>query len=708
MQLTAEQESIVEEPPKGRIYLGGMAGAGKTTTGVRRLRRLIEAGVPAHTIMVIVPQKRLAMPYAEEIRNPRRRAGAEATIATLGSLSRYVVGLFWPLIVGELSRRDPYRRLTFLSLEMVQYLMFRQLDPVIERNDYFNSVRIDRARLFSQIADNLNKSAIVGFPHTAIATRLKSALPGSQESLHIFDDAQTCAGIFRDYCVENNLLDFSWQIEIFRKLWAHGVPRAWLGNRYRHLIADNIEEDTPVTHRVIADLLPSMESALLICDDEAGYRRFLGADEESARELEKLCDRSVRMERSLVMSDQAGALLEELKETMTGEDGTGDPHQTGRARRAIEFTSPDQNRFHTQMLDWVAGRVESLIREEGVSPARIVILAPLLHDSLRFSLVTRLAGRKIETYSLRPSRPLHDEPATRALVTIAKLAHPQWEIGPRHQVTGFDIIQMLTRAIAGIDLARATLISDVLFRKNALHSFAAITNAEMRARITEVFGGLYERIFAWIESYKASPPETIDVFLSRLFGELLSQKGYGYHRDYDAARVVSNLIDSSRSFRQAAGQIGDEIDIGHEYMRMVDEGILADQYEPKQWRKRPDAVLIAPAYTFLLSNQAVDYQFWLNIDSPAWSRRLYQPLTQPYVLSRQWVDGEIWTDHDESRASREMLQRVVTGLVRRCRKKVFVGYSRFDERGNEQAGDLRVIFDHLLRRPVEEDQLEQS
>ena len=113
-------------------------------------------------------------------------------------------------------------------------------------------------------------------------------------------------------------------------------------------------------------------------------------------------------------------------------------------------------------------------------------------------------------------------------------------------------------------------------------------------------------------------------------------------------------------------------------------------------------MLIAPAYTFLLSNQAVDYQFWVNIDSPAWGRRLYQPLTQPYVLSLQWRPGEVWTDSHEQRTSEEMLYRVVTGLIKRCRRKVFIGYSQFNERGFEQMSELRVAFDRVLLRSREE------
>jgi hypothetical protein len=359
------------------------------------------------------------------------------------------------------------------------------------------------------------------------------------------------------------------------------------------------------------------------------------------------------------------------------------------------------------MVDWVADSVARLVHDENVKQNQIVILAPLLSDSLRFSLVSRLEEKGIATYTLRPSRPLHAEPAVRALVTLAKLAHPNWQVDPKHQVKKFDVIQMLLSVVADMDLARATLLGEMRFVGGKLLPFREVTkNPEMRQRISEVFGERFDKLVDWLEAYKASAGEPIDLFFSRLFGEVLSQKGFGFHlpkkrnvaqEAFDEARIIANLIDSSRAFRQTLSQIEPETDSGQEYARMVDAGILADQYEPQDWKKSPDAVLIAPAYTFLLSNQPADFQFWLNIDSQAWTRRLQQPLTQPYVLSRQWPLGQLWTEIHEQQTSREILLRVVTGLLKRCRRKVFIGYSKFDERGNEREGELRVIFDLLLR-----------
>lgn len=703
IRLTTKQTLLSTAPLHQKTFLRGPAGVGKTTVGVQRLRHLLATGVSAHSILVLVPQKRLALPYYTELRNPRRLAGANVTVATLGSLAQQVVNLFWPLTIEKLGQTEPFRRPLFLSQELIQYLMFKVLDPAIVQNDFFNSVTITRTRLFGQLADNLNKAALVGFPHTAIATRLKAALPGDQERLHIFDDTQTCANLFRDYCVAERLLDFSLQVSLFLDhLWQQPAPRAYLTERYTHLIVDNLEEDTPATHQLLRDWLPSCRSALLLYDEEAGYRRFLGADDLSALQLSELCDTQANLQTSRVMTAPVQALLSELRSLLEGADEA--PAQAN-AQPALVYTPAAQSRFHTQMLDWVADEVSALIYEKGVAPGQIVILAPLLSDALRFALVTRLTDRGIESYTLRPSRPLHAEPAVRALITLAKLAHPAWTLEPLQQVKKFDVVQMLLSVIGELDLARATLLADVLFRtakgRSELLRFSNVTNADIRARISEVLGERYERLVAWLAAYQAAPPQPLDVFFSQLFGQVLSQKGFGFYLTrksaIDEARIIANLIDSARTFRQTLSQLEPTLETGLEYVKMVDAGILADQYEPKDWKKSFDAVLVAPAYTFLLSNQPADYQFWLNIDSPAWTRRLQQPLTQPYVLSQQWPIGQIWTEHDEQRTSREMLQRVITGLLKRCRHQVFIGHSKFDERGYEKEGELRAVFDLLLR-----------
>jgi len=77
--------------------------------------------------------------------------------------------------------------------------------------------------------------------------------------------------------LEHNLLDFSLQLELFwNTLWRTPECHGYLTRQYRQLIYDNMEEDIPVGHDLLSEWLPDFDSALLIYDEDGGYRRFLG------------------------------------------------------------------------------------------------------------------------------------------------------------------------------------------------------------------------------------------------------------------------------------------------------------------------------------------------------------------------------------------------------------------------------------------------
>jgi len=50
---------------RGRVFLTGPPGAGKTTLAVERLRWLIRQGMPFTAILVLLPQRWLSTPYLE-------------------------------------------------------------------------------------------------------------------------------------------------------------------------------------------------------------------------------------------------------------------------------------------------------------------------------------------------------------------------------------------------------------------------------------------------------------------------------------------------------------------------------------------------------------------------------------------------------------------------------------------------------------------
>jgi len=715
LALTQGQLAVIEAPTNARLFLSGPAGCGKTTVGVARMLYLLAQGIPADALLVLAPQRTLAAPYVDALRQPGLVAGGQASVLTVGGLARRMVDLFWPLASEAAGFAHPDRPPVFLTLETAQYYMARLVRPLLDEG-YFESVTIDRNRLYSQILDNLNKSAAVGFPYAEIGERLDSAWIGDPAQRRVYADAQDCANRFREYCLAHNLLDFSLQLEIFwGHLWPHPAVRDYLTRTCRHLIFDNVEEDTPRAHDLLREWLPSFDSALLIYDQGGGYRRFLGADPESAWELRELCDAQAELAESFVVSEGIAQLSDSLA-------GVIDPShfllltqvQKGEEKSekwggVLAFSDA---RFYPQMLDWVSDEIARLISEEQLSPSEIVVLAPYLSDALRFSLMNRLEARRVPVRSHRPSRSLRDEPAAQALLTLAALAHPGWEVRPGK----FDVAYAFMLAIEEMDLVRAQLLAEITYRQRdfRLSTFDEI-RSEVQERITFVLGSRYSSLRDWLLAYREGEPLPLDHFMRRLFGEVLSQPGFGFHRNLDAARVAASLVESAQKFRWAMESSQEDFrslrdfgSLGQEYINMLQDGVIAAQYL-EAWRAEAvttNAVLVAPAHTFLMMNRPATVQFWLDPGSSGWAERLFQPLTHPYVLSRHWdasagSAGRLWSDADEVAANQQTLARLVTGLLRRCRARVYLGLSDLGESGFEQRGVLLKAFQRVLQRKDE-------
>jgi hypothetical protein len=343
----------------------------------------------------------------------------------------------------------------------------------------------------------------------------------------------------------------------------------------------------------------------------------------------------------------------------------------------------------------VVEEVQHLITDEHVPPGEIAILAPFVDDALRFALVTEFERRGVPVRTHRPSRALREEPAVRCLLTLAQLAHSHWEMCPPKS----DVAQALVQAIEGLDWVRASYLVEIVYRtkerRPRLSSFMQLQQ-DVQERITYSLGGRYGDLLRWLEAYASGPPLPLDLFFSKLFDELLARTGYGFHNDYDAAAAAANLIESARKFRWAL-DVDNVDELGKRYVRMVENGVVAAQYL-HGWRPVGlNAVFIAPAYTFLTENRPVAYQFWLNVNSPAWGRRLNQPLTHPFVLTRRWPRDRQWSEEDEFRAGQALLLRVVLGLLRRCRVKVYLGMSDLNPRGSEERGPLQEWVQRLLK-----------
>jgi hypothetical protein len=435
---------------------------------------------------------------------------------------------------------------------------------------------------------------------------------------------------------------------------------------------------------------------LLIYDDGGGYRHFLGSDRLTGYTLNELCEEQIVLSGSFVMSENISNLASSLEQIILPDPALPEPEAAGGDSVGIIAS-----RFYPELLDAVVAETKSLVEEAGVAPMDIVIISPFLSDALRFSVMNRLEAAGIPTRSHRPSRTLRDEPASQALLTLSALAHPEWNIHPPR----FDVAYTLMQCIEGLDLVRAQLLAEIVYRPRELRltTFDEIEPG-VQERITFVVGNRYATLRDWLQAYREGEELPFDHFLRKLFGEVLSQPGFGFHTDFDAVRVASSLVESVQHFRQSleSTYLFQTTDsrfphLGKEYIQMLQDGVIAASYV-EGWRSQnKDAVLVAPAHTFLMMNRPVTAQFWLDVGSSGWHQRLAQPLTHPHVLTREWEPGRTWTDADEVETSRQAMARVVSGLLHRCRERVYLCLAELGESGFEQRGDLLRAFQRVLQ-----------
>lgn len=694
---TTQQQDVLNVEINSHVFLEGPFKSGKTSVGLFRMKEMAAHADPTHQILVLTPQRSLSIPYRTCMQAPDFPAGVLPNVTTLAGLARQLIRLSWPQITEQGGFRKPDQLPTFLSMETAQYFLKQICQPLLAKG-YFVEMHIDQARLFSQILDTMNKAALVGYPLSETAQRLKDAWNGEAIRQSHYDQSQECALAFRSFCLQNNLLDFSLQVEIFRNCLARdSVLKRNFFQSYQYLIADNLEEDVPVLHDLLLSLQGEIPSMLFIKDSHAGFRSFLGADPTSADRLKHICPHSFEFSEQFDISAPIHAFQFSLSNCIIQKDTS---HISPEVTRAYSLRSVQ---FYPQMIVDVCQTIQQLIHDELAGPEDIAVLSPYLPDSLKFSLSQKLIGMNIPFLSSRPSRSLAEEPITHAVLTFAKAAHPHWNL----EITQQELRQAIMAILPHCDLIRASLLAqNTLVEKNKLNHYYDIPPFT-RERITDMLGNAFDAVVDWINEYQKEDTLPLDIFLSRFFGELFSQSGFKLHQDVDNAVLLTALIQSIRDFRMMFSTLAEEQqqDISKMYIETLQTGLLPSAHTITA-SENDHAVTISPAFTFLMKNQTVKYQFWLDIGNIGWWERLDQPLTHPYVLSRNWPRDKRWMDAQEFQANQNALARLVAGLLDRCSEHVYLYVAGLNQAGMSQSSPLLSAMQLFLKRSYRMEQHE--
>lgn len=690
IQLSEAQNELIALPLSEHIFLDGKAGCGKTTAAIERLRKILNSPVSGSEVLVLLPSKTSSQKYYETY----SIEGKRATINTYNGLIQKAIKLFWPVVAEEAGFASPEKSPIFLTIETSQILMAELIKPKIEAG-YFSALRMPLSRIYNQIQIALHKCAAAEFSFDSYAQRMRSSWSGDSAMVNVFDQVQECGNLFRKVCFENNLLDYSIQVEIFQNfLLPSDRFQKWLKTNYHHLIYDNIEEDIPAAHRFAEILGESCESVLMVMDHLGGFRNFMGSDTNSAFRLSEKCPVKRTFTDSFICEPAIRAMIHAIENPWI-------PTETLSAnpKTAYIFQS-----FHPYpvMIHQAAQDVAELINRQNVEPSEIAIIAPLLSDVLYTALERELRIQNISCYIHRPSRPLIQEKETKGYLVLIALLHPEWGILPRM----LEICEMLQIFIPSLDPIRAQILVSHGFQVQTGGKFQYYTmkpysefSESPQNRIGQKHCTCYETLRNWIrENFSAS--EAPDLTLTRFFHEILVSEGFAA-RSGEVAMIslgIQKVIESMKKYRLVIEKLENPLINWSDYLKLVWEGMISARYYEEWYSQPKDSVLISLSSSYALMNRPVSYQIWLNAGSPRWWERIYGQITNDYILSQDWKMGDLWDATSVYEKNDENMHRLVLSLLSRCRKQVRVYTSELNESGQDQKSKLLYVFSELSYR----------
>lgn len=676
IDLTPVQKEVIQADSSS--FLLGPVGAGKSAALARRMLRLLAEGEPAYTLLVLVAEPEQRQGYLDALHQSGQGPYADLTLITYTSMAQEMVSLFWPLVARDAGFTHPYKPPTFLSYDLAQILMWYTVSPLFSEGA-FADLRLRPQQVVSQLLDTLNRAALNGLSLDEAIERQMQTWVGEPERLRHLADAATAVHNFRAACKQNSLLDLSLAVEVFdTQLVRHPEFHRYFSERYRHLIVDNIEEQTPAGQNFVSSLLPLTVTAAIAYDAGGGYKRFMAADPLGANRFRTACRRAFDFPDSFVAAPAMmplsnlveNELLRTTQPTLGAEEGVG---------KVIN------GRYRREMIAQLIPHLAHLVYDEGVPPDQIAIITPYLDGALRYMLEHALQQARLPYRFLRRRSSPREEPRIRAWLTWLALAHPHWGIHP----SAYDLAEALTLSIAGLDPARAALLSEKLYQpRTAYLQPAADLSAPLAERVGPHALERWEELRLWLEAQADRLP--IDAFLYALFNDLLAQPRFQPEPDLAGAAVCDWLVQAATRLRQSGAAIGldSPAAIGVAFIDGIHQGLVTANPPDLGDPPDPNGLMISTIYGYLLAGKPVAVQVWLETAATGWWDIPKQPLSNAFVLAQSRAADAPWTTEEEFAIRNQLLSRIVRGLTGRCSGHIILANSDLDRRGLRQEGPL--------------------
>lgn len=610
--------------------------------------------------------------------------------------------LFWPLLIESLQIKAqfPVRLRPETEQELATKLWRSQLDAEVLRRAGVNEYRLVR-----RILDLLQLAAYSGTPGEQIAQILSKGLDDNGINL----EPEFLASLlldWRNWCLEKGLLTYGIITELYSQyLLTNKNYQQHLAKRYQAVLADDVDDYPGIARHLFEFLLDQGAVGAFSYNPDGAVRLGLGADPNYLEGLAVRC----RVETlnapfgDCLANKLASSMIELVTEPMA-------------ILSLPETVQSIQTISRAQLLRKTAQVIVETIKSGQVEPEQVAIIAPGLDAIARYTLIEILNKQNIQVEPLNDQRPLISSPIIRALLTLLALVYP----GLGRLVDRDAVAEMLLvlsqrqklpdnpdklRTAAEtlsteIDPVRAGLIADYCFVPHPDHpKLLPVTAFERWDRIGYTASTAYNQILQWIEKQqKQAAQRLIPNPISLIYLAIQDFLCKDINPNYEQLAILRELLETAQHYweinarlQQTTSQLSphsSNSNIIAEFIQLLRRGtITANPYPLRPLGGARKAVTLATIFQYRSSRRFHHWHFWLDVGSPLWAKGGAATLFGANLFLQERL-GTPWTAEDEKLEEEQRLRKILTDLLSRVSRRVYLCHSELAVNGQEQVGPL--------------------
>lgn len=647
------------------VIYSGPTGSGKTTKLLEKYTEICKREGTDRTLVFV----KNAASRLEWQRNVDLEIMGKLNVFTYFGFVQKELTDYWPWIEEKLPGGFTTIVPTFMNVETSHYLMSKYVEKHRRHRDVFEYVNAASPRIAVQLIDNLNQAAMNTLSLEQLKERLLKWAGDDGEKIIVFNEAIAIMGIFRKFCLENRILDYSLTVELYNDyLFRSRRYQEELKKRYSYLFVDNLEKSVPAAQKLFLYLLENLPQVFLSFNPEEGINRFFGGNPRLASEVFFPLCQVEKLKDSFTSSPAARQLAASLYQAVFEDIPLKDN----------SFIIKEINtELRGDMLNQTGEEVVRLL-DEGLKPSEVVLVAPQVDKVMEFALERYITGQGYTFVNLTRTKRLVDLPFSQALIVLSLLANPQWQM----QIN-YSALQQTMSLLLKLDPVRSSILTEEIIASRML--LPELADVNLRSRIGFDNSARYDYLREWLKERENQVPE-LEEFFQLVFAELLSPLSPS-REDILACR---QMIDSIAKFKKVVKNFKDirEEELGKHFIDLIYNGTLAAEVLYNSVGE--EAVVLTTPYKFLFSPEikSVKYLFLLDISSENWLRGSAKELFNPYILSPQWGKETGWDDSVDQELRKEQLVAYLQSILNKVTDGIYLADSYLNSKGWEQEGQL--------------------